>query len=472
MPCTPYELIVQKAVGLIAEWEDFHGVINDCQRKMAVKLAEYIPFKECVLFTPTTRQLLTFSEYLRGSCTLRKLDLHLYDENFSNVDIKALAQALHTNCVLTHLNLIFYFNGDEIAVALSEALESNATLTHLRLSREREPEDPMGPSEASTLARALTKNSTLKCLVLGRNSIRDSGAQAFADALQTNFTLTQLDLSRNDIGASGTEPICKGLQSNHIITHLRLDYSIIGDSGAEALAGALQSPATQLSHLDLSHCKITSLGVKSLAGALQTDRSLTHLGLEASDISCSATALAEALQLSRTLTHLVLSRNDIGALGTEGICKELPSNHVMTHLILGGNTIGDSGAGALAEALQSPATQLSYLLLDGCRITSHGVKILAEALKTNRSLTHLSLARSSTSCSATALAEALQWNRTLTHLDLSNNQISDTEAAQLAQTLLDKNNTLAYLALYYNKIGTKGRAKLKFVNAKRCVIHS
>ena len=174
--------------------------------------------------------------------------------------------------------------------------------------------------------------------------------------------------------------------------------------------------------------------------------------------------------MNRTLTHFDLSENNIGALGTEVICMALQSNHAMTCLILRDNTIGDSGAVALAEALKSPSTQLSYLHLAGCNITSLGVEILAGALQTNRSLTHLNLSRSSISCSAIALAVALQLNRNLTHLDLSFNQISDKEAIQLAQTLLDKNNTLAYLDLIGNYIGAEGIAKLKLVNGKRCVI--
>ena len=127
----PYGSIVDKFVDLIGELEDFHGVFNDCQRKMAVKLAECIPLDEFLLFSPTTRQLLFFLEYLRGSCTLRKLSMILCDENLSqSVDIKALAWALHSNCVLTHLNLDFFLDGDEIAVALSDVLKANTTLTH------------------------------------------------------------------------------------------------------------------------------------------------------------------------------------------------------------------------------------------------------------------------------------------------------------------------------------------------------
>ena len=451
----PYTNIVRGVLNVIDEWEDFHGVLNDCQRKMAVKLADCIPVDEFNLYLPTPRKFLFFLEYLRGSCTLRKLDLTVDGESSSqSLNIKALARALHTNCVLTHLYLHFSLHGDEIAVVLSDFLESNTTLTHFGLSLEGQ----IGPSGGSALARALTKNSTLKCLVLESDSIMDSEALAFADALQTNTTLTQLDLSGNSISGLGIDAICKALQSNHVMTHLSLDGNTTGDSTAKALAGELQSPATQLSYVNLERCKITSLGAEALAGALQTNRSLTYLSLVDSEILFSATALAEAIRLNRTLTHLNLCGNDIGDLGTEVICKALQSNHVMTHLILDGNTIGDSGAVALAEALKSPATQLSYLHLEMCYITSLGVEILAVALETNRSLTYLNLASLHISCSATALAEELQLKRTFAILDLISNQTNDTEVIQLARTLLDKNNTLTYLDLSDNNIGAEEEA--------------
>ncbi|XP_015777517.1 PREDICTED: protein NLRC3-like [Acropora digitifera] len=464
-------ITVQNALDVIADCEDFEEVLNDCQREMLVKLAECIPLDNFKMYIRSSRSLLAVSEYLSGSCTLTKLQIYESYRDYSNPGWNALAQALQTNCVLTYLDLGHDKIRDEIAVGLGKALKSNTTPTYSDVAIEpvisREQISPWG---ASALARALTKNSTLKCLVLGQYSIGDSGALAFAEALRTNSSLTHLDLFANDIGDLGIEAICKALQSNHVMTHLILGGNTIGDSGAVALAEALKSPATQLSYLDLDRCIIFYLGVKILAGSLQTNQSLTHLCLAESNISWSASALAEMLQLNRTLTHLNLSGSNIGYLGTEVIFKALQSNHVMTHLYLSGSAIGDLGAVALAEALKSPVTQLSCLRLDGCEITSLGVEILAGALQTNRSLTHLSLAMSGISSSATALAKALQLNRTLTHLDLSYNQMSDTEAIQLAQTLLDKNNTLAYLNLIRNYIVSEGKAKLELVNGKRCVI--
>ena len=341
-------IAVNNAIDVIADCEDFEEVLNDLQRKMLVKLAECIPLDNFYMRTESSRSLLAFSEYLSGSCTLTKLRISGSYTDYSNPGLNALARALHTNCVLTYLDLRYYGIRDEDAVALGKALESNTTLTHLDLSYMPGKCEPIGPSGGSALARALLKNSTLKCLVLGLNSIRDSGALTFADALRKNSSLTQLDLSRNGISGLGTKAICKALQSNHVMTHLILADNTIGDSGAEALARALQSPATHLSGLHLVSCEITSLGVETLAGALQTNRSLTHLRLASVFRSSSATALGRALQSNQTLTHLDLSENYISDSEAELLGETLrDQNNTLAYLILCNNRISAKGRAKL-----------------------------------------------------------------------------------------------------------------------------
>ncbi|XP_067055959.1 protein NLRC3-like [Acropora muricata] len=250
-------IAVSNALDVIADCEDFEEELNDCQRKMLVKIAECIPLDNFKMYKQSSRFLLAFSEYLNGS-----------------------SQALHTYCVLTHLDLRYNQIRDEIAVALGKALESNTTLTYLDLTNASHWCEPIGPPGASALARALLKNSTLKCLVLGSNSIRDPGAIAFAGALQTNSTLTQLDLFENDIGDLGTEAICKALQSNHVMTHLILDGT-------------------------------------ALVRALQSNRTLTHLNQSGNRVSdTEAILLAETLwDQNNTLAYLRLHYNAIGAEG-------------------------------------------------------------------------------------------------------------------------------------------------------------
>ena len=147
-------IAVDNALDVIADCEGFKEVLNDCQRKMLVKLAECFPLDNFKLFTQSSRSLLAFSEYLSGSCTLTKLQIFDAFKDRSNRGLNALARALHTNCVLTHLDLAYKDIGDEAVVALGKALESNTSLTFL------DPDwcEEIGPSGASALARALLKN--------------------------------------------------------------------------------------------------------------------------------------------------------------------------------------------------------------------------------------------------------------------------------------------------------------------------
>ena len=82
-----------------------------------------------------------------------------------------------------------------------------------------------------------------------------------------------------------------------------------------------------------------------------------------------AEELADALLTNSTLTNLNLS--GICELESEAICKAgkpLQSNHAVTDLILYESVIDHPGASALAEALKSPDTQLTYLYLGFCLV--------------------------------------------------------------------------------------------------------
>ena len=177
-----------------------------------------------------SRSRSAFAKVLQTKCSTLK-HLILGSRCFGTVGLKALVQALHTNCVLTNLVLSKYELDDEIVVALGEALEFNTTLTHLKLLDAPESVNEIGWSCVSPLARALKKNSTLKSLTLPFNEIEDrmdSKAEALADATQTISTLTQLDLS--GICELETEAICEAPRFTHT-----------QDSDARALVHAPQT---------------------------------------------------------------------------------------------------------------------------------------------------------------------------------------------------------------------------------------
>ena len=113
-------IAVDNALDVIADCEDFEEVLNDCQRKMLVKLGQCIPLDNFKMYIQNSRSLVAFSEYLSSSCTLTKLQIFDAFKDRSNRGLNALARALHTNCVLTHLDLAYNDIGDEAVVALGK----------------------------------------------------------------------------------------------------------------------------------------------------------------------------------------------------------------------------------------------------------------------------------------------------------------------------------------------------------------
>ena len=97
--------------------------------------------------------------------------------------------------------------------------------------------------------------------------------------------------------------------------------------------------------------------------------------------------IAEALPFTQ-LTKLDLSETEIGAMEAYKIIENLGVN--LTELDLSGNSIGNIGASYIADALKTNTT-LTKLRLKKTRITDEGAKKLVEALKENVTLTELDL---------------------------------------------------------------------------------
>ena len=105
--------------------------------------------------------------------------------------------------------------------------------------------------EATLLANALEKNTTLERLDLYANNIGDEGAKALASALEKNTTLVLLELAKNNIGDEGAKALATALEKNRSLERLYLELNYIGDEGAKALATALEKNLLLLLYLKI-----------------------------------------------------------------------------------------------------------------------------------------------------------------------------------------------------------------------------
>ncbi len=221
---------------------------------------------------------------------------------------------LHPSSNVSSLSL--QHAGIDIATAdmLTRSIAENAALRVLNLSWNK-----LGSAGVVRLARTLTKNKTLKVLLLHGCEI--GPYNGLAHALKLNATLKELGLESNQIGAMGAFLLSFNLKSNKGLQVLRLGNNDIGDQGAAALREALQVNAV-LTELYLDNNGIGDEGASTLADGLKLNAVLNKLDLEGNDIGeGGASALIDGLKLNAVLSKLNLSKNRIGDGGRAAIQK-------------------------------------------------------------------------------------------------------------------------------------------------------
>ena len=176
---------------------------------------------------------------------------------------------------------------------------------------------------------------------------------------------TTVNLSRRGLGASGLlgQLIAELSSSDRpvVVRSLNLLSNGLGTAGAAAFAGVLARSSSTLTELDLGRNELGDEGATSLASAMAKNASLLTLFLGGNGIRATgAASLASALQRNGTLLKLELGSNEIGDKGAQAFAETL-SKHNMTlqDLGVGFNGIADHGADALASALKTNPTLTS-----------------------------------------------------------------------------------------------------------------
>lgn len=197
--------------------------------------------------------------------------------------------------------------------------------------------------------------------------------------------------------------------------------------------------------------KLSSDDIEKLAGALKVNRTLKKLSIFSygSDVDDMAvTWLADAIKSNQQIKlerlDLTLKVSDKGA---KQLAQALQTNTSLTHLSLATNKISDEGGVELAKALESNST-LEVLWLPGNNMGDISAAHFAQSLHTNKTLKGLGLLSNYiTDLGAAQLAESLKINGTLEELELGFQFKKDWEKKGISKVLIKEIGTL----LEYNK---------------------
>ncbi|CAE7340284.1 NLRC3 [Symbiodinium sp. CCMP2456] len=398
------------------------------------------------------------AEALKCNSTLTSINLESSDIGAEGC--KAIGEALKTNSTLTSINLAWYFIGEGGAKAICEALKYNSTLTSINLES-----NDINAEGGKAIGQAFKTNSTLTSINLqatGMGREGGEGAKAIAEALKSNSTLNSIQLAHNRIDDEGGKAIGEALKSNSTLTSINLEGNRIGEAGGKAIGEALKSNST-LTSIQLAYNCIDDEGGKAIGEALKSNSTLTSINLAGNDISeqvlaemqksclltdswsaeAASTApapeagmdwtgkvrieeLAERLKVRCNPSKLNLEGSGllVGIVEqVEAIAEALKTNSTLTSINLAWYFIGEGGAKAICEALKCNST-LTSINLEHNDINAEGGKAIGQALKTNSTLTSINLQVNGLGVEGgKALAEALNSNTTVCEIELARNNI-------------------------------------------------
>jgi len=280
---------------------------------------------------------------------------------------------------------------EPVARRFERLLEQFSCLRQLAL-----PNCRLDPPSVARLSRVLQLNTSLYSLDLTGTRLADDGAMLLSHALQRNSSLRMLGLTGNELTSRGCRLVVRAISKSRAVSELDLTDNCIGDSGCRALAELLATPSCPLRRLLVCN---NGFGVDG------------------------ASAMFSALRRNSRLTYLEVSRNEIGDESSRELTTALIYNRTLRHLAASGCGLTTATCCMLARPLQTN-TVLRTLILDSNQlIDDEGVAALADSLRYNRSLRHLSV----NSCGLTQLAlshlfPALYHNSTIRCIEMHHGQ--------------------------------------------------
>ena len=295
------------------------------------------------------------------------------------------------------------------------------------------------------------------------------------EALQHEVDLPNSPRSRYifDCLADRLNPRSSLIIRKKAITTLNLKHLGMGDKMAGHLARAIKDIPCLMS-VDISDNGLTDDGLKPMLAAILSIPTLTELNVSQNEIGGEA---AEALAIyvenaECPLQSLIMQKADVDDFEGERFITGLLNNRCLTHLDLAHNKLGTAetlntvmpdlttAPEALATLLRSSNCKLETLKVPWNNIRLDSAVDMASSIAINDTLTYLDVSYNSLgSEGGTTLGDALIDNRSIKELYLCNNNITAMACFTICIGI-QENLALLHVAMDGNPIGEAGAKAL------------
>ena len=382
----------------------------------------------------------TFFRLLAKARKIYDLDL-TFDWECDKTDLKAFERAVFYASVTTlRLDLRRFRSGSTFRTSPYEILFRIINVTGI----DRTAHIVLDPKETVKLLdfspRTPTHAQNLS-VEISAKSVKGRGMDNIAEALKKNATVGKLHLGCNTIDDIGAQALAKALVPNSTLISLNMEGCPIKPEGTKALFAALKFNSTLLT-LDMSNIGIENIGARTLLKDLNVNAGLKSLIVDSSPNKTPINILTLMGTIKSKLGSSTMDLRNVlvGSNGAHVLAEALKTNRTVTQLLLGGSSIGYMGAHAVAQVFRDSQT-LTTVNLENNSIGDRGAKEVAAALTTSSSVIALNLGSNSIGdLGAQALANALMYNSTLTSLNIEGNSITRAITKRLSERLRSNAN--------------------------------
>ena len=282
-------------------------------------------------------------------------------------DLALLKQILQYGITLSRMDLSWEKNPkyillqtsyNNVTVNICCDILSNNSCNSIDLSNKN-----LSNHEALFLEFGLHNNTTLVKLNLSQNRVSDDGAKAIGTSLLENTTLKEFDISRNDIADDGVLPLMQALQGTTSLEKLNISGLLISDSGAAIIGEHLKGNGKLLS-LNMSNVKTTEVGAKNFLHEFCTNTTLTILYIQNINLADNGMPALSAYLGNDIVQELYISQNKITDTGVKTIADAIKTNKSLRKFDISENLISGKGIVYLLEKIAySKNLVLEYLCI-------------------------------------------------------------------------------------------------------------
>ncbi|EAS00696.2 hypothetical protein TTHERM_00794220 (macronuclear) [Tetrahymena thermophila SB210] len=257
---------------------------NRLSRSACIALSQYIAQTEVLQFLKMQnccigpQGLFSLSKGFAANRSIISLDI---SKNDIGKDCSQCFESILSHSKIMELNLRGNFLGDQSITKIGELLKPGlkmCVLNILDISNNKLTSDGI-----NNFFESIQKNQYLERLILDQNNLR-GGLPEIIQFLQENSNITYLSMIDCCIYPEVVESIATGLSRNNSLKSLILSKNFIKDQGAEMIAQSMKYDPNlitnrRLKMLDLSKCAIEDYGGQVLSDAFKSHQGIIEISL-------------------------------------------------------------------------------------------------------------------------------------------------------------------------------------------------